>query len=224
MTKYFQIIQSLTNSFLFFLLMSVGFSLSLLYFRITFTGSIYYAFLVWNLCLAFIPLWISTWMLRKRDWSWYNFVLPGMLWLLFLPNAPYIITDFVHLENSKLVPHWFDLMLILTFAWNGLLFWLISMFQFNELISSNLKPKLKTLINQAVILLSAVGVYLGRYGRFNSWDVFFEPFSIIEKVFHMIIHPAHFPGFYGMTITVYIFLALLFSFFQKLPSAAFKQD
>ena len=198
-----------------YLLISVGFSMSMLLFRMLFTGSLYYVFLAWNLFLAFIPLWISSRLVKKQNRRWYHLVLAGSLWLLFLPNAPYIITDFIHLEDSRFVPHWFDLMLILTFAWNGLLFWLITMFHFNTVIENRINPKLKFLLTQFIILLSAVGVYLGRYGRFNSWDAFFEPIGIIGKVVYMIFHPVHFPGFYGMVLAVYVFLALLFGFIDK---------
>ncbi|MCD4698064.1 MAG: DUF1361 domain-containing protein [Bacteroidales bacterium] len=61
---------------------------------------------------------------------------------------------------------------------------------------------------------------MGRYGRWNSWDVFFNPVEIVERVIYMILHPANFPGFYGMTIAIYIFLALLFSFFRNLSDPA----
>lgn len=199
-----------------YLLISAVFSLNMVCFRIIFTGSFYYAFLVWNLFLAFIPVWISIRVVKMSTRKWYNFLLPGFFWLLFLPNAPYLITDFVHLEENENIPHWFDLMLILSFAWNGLLFWLISMFHFNTLLGEKLNSNLKTALNHFIILLSAVGVYLGRYGRFNSWDAFIAPIDILEKVGQIIAHPARYTGFYGMTIAVYVFLALLFGFFEKI--------
>ncbi|MCB2219613.1 MAG: DUF1361 domain-containing protein [Bacteroidetes bacterium] len=198
-----------------YLLITIGFSLGMLLLRIIITGSIHYAFLVWNLFLAIIPLWISS-RIIKRTYrkKWIEYLIPGVLWLLFLPNAPYIITDFIHLDNTESVPHWFDLMLILSFAWNGLLFWLVTMFHFYQFMSDHIRPNIKSFLIQFITLLSSVGVYLGRFGRFNSWDAFFEPIGIIERVIYMILHPTHYPGFYGMTLTVYVFLALLFRFFQ----------
>ena len=200
--------------------MPVGFSISLFLFRVAYTGSIHYAFLLWNLFLAFLPLGISTIMVQKKNRRWLHYIFPGILWLLFLPNAPYIITDFIHLEEAIKVPLWFDLILILVFAWNGLMFWLISIFQFNYILQDKLKPLINGMILQFIIFLSALGVYLGRYGRWNSWDFFIDPFEIVEKVIYMTLHPKDFPGFYGMTIIIYIFLALLFSFIQRLTNHA----
>lgn len=196
--------------------MQVGFSIGLFLFRVAYTGSIYYAFLIWNLFLAFLPLLISNIIVQKKNKKWIYYIFPGILWLLLLPNAPYIITDFIHLEDTNTVPLWFDLILILSFAWNGLMFWLISIFHFNNLIKDRLGPFLKRMTNQSIIFLSALGVYLGRYGRYNSWDVFTDPFEIVEKVINMMLHPKDFSGFYGMTIAIYIFLALLFSIIKRL--------
>jgi uncharacterized membrane protein len=211
------------NHFGWYLLISTGFSLSMLAFRILFTGSMHFAFLVWNLFLAFIPLAISSMIIKKSYLNWLQYLLSGLLWLLFLPNAPYIITDFIHLDGNAPVPHWFDLMLILSFAWNGIFYWLITMFHFNRIINKSLHPTLKTAINHMIILLTSIGVYLGRYGRFNSWDVFFEPIGILRSVTYMIFHPFHFPAFYGMTITVYFFLVLVFSFFLKVGQTGIPQ-
>ena len=198
--------------------MPVGFSIGLFLFRVAYTGSIYYAFLIWNLFLAFLPLLISSIIVQKKNKKWIYYIFPGILWLLLLPNAPYIITDFIHLEETNTVPLWFDLMLILSFAWNGLMFWLITIFHFNNFIKDRLRPFLNRMANQLIIFLSALGVYLGRYGRYNSWDVFTDPFEIVEKVIYMTLHPKDFPGFYGMTIAIYIFLALLFSFIKRLAN------
>lgn len=220
MIKYIQLFKHKNQDLLFYILMPVGFSISLLFFRIAYTGSLYYAFLLWNLFLAFLPFIISTVMSNKKRRKWYHFVLPGIFWLLLLPNAPYIITDFIHLEESNAVPLWFDLILILCFSWNGLMLWLISMFQFNFILKNQFKQPQLHLLNQLIILLSALGIYIGRFGRWNSWDFFINPLDIIGRIWFMIFHPASFPGFYGMTIALYIFLAMLFSFFRRISEPA----
>jgi len=215
MIKYFQLQK---DNILFFILMPVGFNFGLFVFRVVFTGSIYYAFLVWNLFLAFLPLLISTFLVQKKNKNWIYYLFPCILWLLLLPNAPYIITDFIHLEETNTIPLWFDLMLILSYAWNGLMFWLISILQFNNIIKNRLRPIHQKTLIQLIIFLCAIGVYLGRYGRWNSWDVFIDPFEIVEKVIYMTLHPKDFPGFYGMTISIYVFLSLLFSFIKRITN------
>lgn len=199
------------------IILPIAFSTSLLLFRMAYTGSMHFAFLLWNLFLALLPLLISNFMTGNIN-KGYLLLLLGGLWLLFLPNAPYIITDFFHLKDKSPIPIWYDLFLILGFAWCGLLFWLISMIQVTSLIRKKVKPKYHILILQGLILMSALGVYLGRYGRWNSWDIFFYPFEIISSVGYMIVNPGSFPGFYGMTLALYFFLALFFSFFLQLTN------
>ena len=120
-------------SYGFIVLLTSGFSLALLTARIMYTGSFHYLFLAWNLFLAFIPFWISSMVVKIKNRKWYFLIPTGILWLLFLPNAPYIITDFIHLKGNKSAPLWFDLILIQSFAWTGLLFWVLSMFHFKFL-------------------------------------------------------------------------------------------
>ena len=90
--------------------------------RIKIANSFFYLFLVWNLFLAYIPFGIST-IIKQNDAikeSKFKFWSLCFAWILFLPNAPYIITDFVHLQQGKLMPYWFDLLLISSFTVNGM--------------------------------------------------------------------------------------------------------
>lgn len=93
-------------------------------FRFVYTDTKVFLFLNWNLFLAFVPWAVSSLMmlrpkLRQSKWM---FALLLCMWLLFFPNAPYILTDLFHLHISSSMPVWFDLVLILSFAWTGLLF------------------------------------------------------------------------------------------------------
>lgn len=206
-------------SYNYILLLTSGFSLALLTARILHSGSLHYLFLAWNLFLAFIPFWISSFLLKTKTTKWYFLIPAGFLWLLFLPNAPYIITDFFHLEQKTGVPIWFDLILIQSFAWSGLLFWVLSMFHFKFLLENKINPNLLKTSMLLLIFLSALGVYMGRYGRWNSWDFFTKPLEIISQVFYMIIHPFSFPGFYGMILSIALFLFLFYSIFEKLTGS-----
>jgi len=189
----------------------LGFSFSLLFYRILYTGSEFFIFLTWNLFLAYVPYAISSILLKVKVKKWYILIVPFMLWLLFIPNAPYIITDFLHLEQRKAVPIWFDLMLILSFAMNGLLFWILSMSQIMEVLKDKFSNRITGLFIHFFIVASAIGVYIGRYGRWNSWDIFTNPLEIINQLMYMIFHPHRFPGFYGMTIIFSVFLFLVFT-------------
>src|SRR5919106_1714591 len=89
------------------------------------SGTVHYAFLIWNLFLAWIPFMIAyftyTAPLRRKQ---IHVVLPiaAFVWLIFFPNAPYILTDFQHLANtSGELPVWYDVMMLVWFAFTGLL-------------------------------------------------------------------------------------------------------
>src|SRR5882672_5348565 len=99
---------------------SLCFTLSLLAIRVFYTGSVMYFFYPWNLFLALVPLFFSGLLLKQKKINFKSILLLG-LWLLFLPNAPYLVTDIFHFEARPPVPLWFDLMLVVSGAWNGIL-------------------------------------------------------------------------------------------------------
>ena len=114
--------------------------LSLVLFRVrtVFSGSMDYAFLIWNIFLAWIPLGLAytasvfSW---KRRFLFLTVPLMGILWLLFFPNAPYILTDLQHLGHPKPgVPLWFDMLLLIWFSWTGLLLGIVSMFLMHDIV------------------------------------------------------------------------------------------
>ena len=107
------------------IIIPLTFSLTLLFVRIILTGHLTYAFLAWNLFLAWIPFMISQKLSTEKN-RW-KILLLFSTWLLFLPNAPYIITDFLHLRQRPPVPYWYDILLMFSAALNGLLLGLASL-------------------------------------------------------------------------------------------------
>ena len=115
--------------------------------------------------------------------------LLGAGWLLFLPNAPYILTDFVHLGRFGGVPLWFDAALIGTFAGTGLVLGLASLLIVHRVVEARAGRVVGWLVAVGSLLLSAAGVYLGRFPRFNSWDVLTDPDSLVSVVLHRATDP-----------------------------------
>lgn len=157
--------------------------LSLSIIRIKLSGSLSFTFLIWNISLAIIPLVISSYLTNQNINESSNFKLIFYLgvWLLFLPNAPYIITDFIHLRHSKYLFIWYDILLIFVYASTGFILAIISINQMTQIIK---QKKLSNLINVflvCVTILCGFGVYLGRVLRFNSWDIFSSPFYVLKK-------------------------------------------
>src|SRR4051812_30623165 len=172
------------------LLLSCLFSAVLSVFRVFYTGHLLFIFLNWNLFLAFVPYVFSGWIVQnhKRKAGW--IVLMAIAaWLFFIPNAFYIITDLFHLDRNESVPLWFDLALLLSFAWNGLLFGMLSLRQMEKLAAQYFKKEIVLLLLFLILFLNGLGVYIGRYLRFNSWDVIASPFQLLQDIVYLCIHP-----------------------------------
>lgn len=150
--------------------------------RVQLTQSLNYSFLLWNLFLAVIPYALSEWLkktaLHKKNTI--QFVSGILIWLLFLPNAPYIITDFIHFKPNRPMV-WFDLFLLFSFANTGLLLAIISSRDIYLLV----KEKWSNTIAEYTIVISfflcGFGIYLGRFLRFNSWDIIASPIRLLKK-------------------------------------------
>ena len=128
---------------LFVLAASVGLSLSLIAGRVVVTHQIRFLFLAWNLFLALIPYALSTLLGLARGPLQARLLLPvGAAWLLFFPNAPYLVTDLFHLDERPDAPLWFDLALILSCAWNGLMLAYASLADMQTLVRLRLGPPL----------------------------------------------------------------------------------
>jgi uncharacterized membrane protein len=138
-----------------------------------------YGFLLWNLFLAWVPYGCALWadaLHGTRRWGGLTVLLFG--WLLFFPNAPYIITDFVHLLRLDTMPLWFDLGLVAVFAWTGCLLGFASLRIVHGLLDAAIGRLWAWTAVCASLVLSGVGIYVGRFLRWNSWDVLTDPVRI----------------------------------------------
>ncbi len=174
------------NKLKYLLIITLAGNAIMLFCRIQYTHDYFYSFLLWNLFLAGIPLVISnlTMQLRIRSGIGLFCMLSG--WFLFLPNAPYLITDLVHLVQRPPVPFWYDMVLVLSSALNGLLLGFISMFQVESILRKHFSFIRQGLFRIVTLLLMSYGVYIGRYLRFNSWDAIFNPFELSKGMLHSI--------------------------------------
>jgi uncharacterized membrane protein len=158
--------------------------------RLYLAGSFNGVFLVWNLFLAWIPFITAYYLSRCSTVLSYAKLIPlFLLWLLFLPNAPYIVTDLIHLRPRDGVPLWLDAVLLFMFAFHGLLLGLASTLLIHEV----LEKKLTRVASWAVLILSFIlcgyGIYLGRFLRWNSWDLFLKPIALLQEAFSQLTHP-----------------------------------
>ena len=171
-----------------------GVSIALVLARILWTGNFHYAFLVWNLFLAWMPL-VFALLARDqyqvssgRDW---NFVALSTAWLLFFPNAPYIFTDLIHLTTKYYTHFWVDMVLVLSCALTGLVLGFLSLYLMQGIVSRRLGRIAGWCFVAGVAGLSSIGVYLGRFLRFNSWDVIAKPVELCHGIGNWVTDPLH---------------------------------
>ncbi|MCW3108208.1 MAG: hypothetical protein JWQ09_2714 [Segetibacter sp.] len=205
MTKRWSSVESI-------LFLSVSFTIALITFRFIYFGQLQFTFYVWNLFLAIIPLLLSRQLTRiKKLNTGALFLL--IWWLLFLPNAPYIITDIFHFYERPPVPKWFDLLLVTSAAWNGLTIGIVSLLQVEEFLSKRLSPLKVNLVIAAAIISCAFGIYVGRFMRFNSWDILTNPVILFHQVGVRVIYPQNHLGTWAFTV---LFATLLWLVYQTM--------
>jgi uncharacterized membrane protein len=162
---------------MFALVLASGFCISLLAAREWHAATDGYRFLAWNLVLAWIPFLLALLFYdrARRTRPRIGLLVTGGLWLLFLPNAPYMVTDLVHLGQIPGAPLWFDGAMIAAFATTGLVLGLASVFLVHAVALRVLGRVLGWAALLPVLGLCSLGVVLGRFGRLNSWDVLVRP-------------------------------------------------
>ena len=211
---------------LFFVLgLSLALSFALIAVRIFITGQLQFAFLLWNLFLAAIPFGLSAALALAARPPGARLLLPvGAVWLLFFPNAPYLITDLFHLEHRPGVPYWYDLALIMSCAWNGLMLAFASLLDMHTLVRQRLGIGTGWLFVTLALGLSAFGVYLGRYLRYNSWDILSNPFTLFYDIVQRLLHPFHNWQTWGVTVVFWAFLLIAYATVRLLGRGAVNND
>jgi uncharacterized membrane protein len=186
--------------------------------RIFYSGSFLFIFLVWNIFLAWIPYRLSYFLYgRPAESKWKQWLLFAT-WLLFFPNALYIITDLVHLDLETGVPKWFDAILLFTSAIVGLMMAFISLYRVEQFFKRLYYQRLLPYIMLGILFLGSFGVYLGRFLRWNSWDIIHHPIGLLSTVMQRIIFPLQYLQTWGITFLLTTLFYLLYSAVKKLPA------
>ncbi len=200
------------------------FCIALVVVRNMHSGDVNFRYLIWNLFLAWIPFVLAIfvydrWRRRRRGVS--LFVL-GVLWLLFFPNAPYIATDFVHLEQDPGAPYWYDAVMIAAFAWMGVLLGFASLYLMQTVVRQWRGAVAGWIFAFTAIGLGSLGIYLGRFLRLNSWDAVDHP-SVLPRILHAV---ARDPFRYqeAIAVTVLFTVALSVAYFVLYSFAAVGLD
>jgi uncharacterized membrane protein len=182
-----------------------GLVVGLVAFRVAYTQSPDHTGLVWNLILAWVPLGLALLVYdRAEHRRRIAVLLAAAMWLLFFPNAPYIVTDFVHLRGSEGRAYWFDLVLIGTVATTGLLLGFISLFLVHVVVRRAAGAAVGWAFVTVALALSSLGVYLGRVWRWNSWDALVRPWSVVERLASAVASPQPRPVAFMLAFTLFL--------------------
>jgi uncharacterized membrane protein len=192
--------------------------------REAYSGEVVFRYLVWNLFLAWIPLAFALVVYDgvRRGLGRLSLLGFAGLWLLFFPNAPYLVTDLKYVGEYGGAPLWYDVVLLSTGAWAGMALGLISLYLMHA-VARNLWGALNAwLVVGVVIVLSSFGVFLGRFQRWNSWDVFTNPGPLARQLADGLANPLDYPRALAVTAVFTAFLGttyLVFYAFARLTDA-----
>ncbi len=160
--------------------------------RVAYSDSIRYAHMLWNLFLAWIPFimaYIAYMLSWKRALLYLIVPLFALMWLAFFPNAPYLITDFQHLsEGFGEAPVWYDVILLIWFSWSGMLLGAVSLYLMQEIVKKEFGKLIGWALVLSVSVMSSFGVYLGRFERWNSWDLLHNFDEILRDTWQVLTH------------------------------------
>ncbi|RYE58344.1 MAG: DUF1361 domain-containing protein [Sphingobacteriales bacterium] len=189
------------------------FTIILVLVRVAITESPRYIFLLWNVFLAILPLYFS----NKAVTTTKNlmFAFWSGLWMLFLPNSFYIVTDLYHLGISTGIPQWFDLVLISSAAANGIIYSFLSLRNIELRLNGLFNTSVISLLLGLMMLLCGYGVYLGRYNRWNSWDIVCNPLSLVRDIAFHVMHPFRNVDVWGLSLVFGLWMYLLYMAFRK---------
>ncbi len=163
-----------------------GLSVALLAARVLYSQNPVFLVFAWNLFLAWVPLGLALGLERavRRP----AVVGLAVAWLAFFPNAPYLVTDLVHLKHRAPVPLWFDVAFFATLALAGLFVGLASLEIVHRVLRRHVQEKVAWGLLALISALSGYAIYLGRFLRWNSWDLFTRPLGVLGSVVSDVSH------------------------------------
>jgi uncharacterized membrane protein len=185
--------------------------------RVAYSDSPHYGALVWNLFLAWIPcvLALAVYDGFRRGAARFPLIAGGVLWLLFFPNAPYIVTDLKHLRTWEGAPIWFDVVMTSAAAWAGLALGFVSLYLMQTVVRRLVGAVNAWLFVGVVLALSSFGIYLGRFQRWNSWDVFTSPGRMADSIWPHLAQPHEHPRTVAVTVLFTVFLGATYLVFYS---------
>ena len=203
---------------------ALTFSVIVLMVRMKLNKSFFFLFLIWNVFLAIIPYTITMYLNTKPNLSKLKLRFWFLVWLAFLPNAPYIVTDLIHIRIGNDAMLWLDVLVVLSFALSGLFLFYLSIQDMQKLISKKFKHIPIKTATTLILFLCGFGVYLGRFLRYNSWEIISDPKVLISDIIDIIIAPFKHYEAWLFTVGFGTFLCVGFWMFKNLNQISTHKD
>ena len=192
--------------------------------RFSYSHTYHYWFLLWNLALAWVPFVFAaiaySLASAHRAVLYVLIVAAAVVWLAFFPNAPYILTDFLHLGSmGDIVPGWYDVLMLYWFAWTGLILGIVSLYLMQEIVARGLGTTAGWVFVIFVAGVGSFGIYLGRFLRWNSWDLVRRPGPLANELLGRVTDPHSQPRLLGFTLLftlLFLFIYVAVYIFAKL--------
>ncbi|QSQ12355.1 DUF1361 domain-containing protein [Myxococcus landrumensis] len=187
-------------------------------YRLDWSQSASYAFLVWNLILAWAPyvIALAARVLMLRGHGLRVLAPMAMAWLALFPNAPYLLTDFIHVHQRPVVPIWFDVALMTLFVATGWLLGLLSLEVWKQWLEERWGRRTAWGFVGVTSVLCGYGIYLGRVERWNSWHVLTHPSTLFTSIGAHLREPLAFPYLTSLTVFFGLLVPLSYVAYEAL--------
>lgn len=198
----------------------------LFFFRTLGAGNNNYWFMIWNLVLGWIPLvfaWVLVLKLSKKSWREPLPLILTVAWLAFLPNSFYLISDLLHLRQTGDISKLYDLVMFVSFIWNGLLAGFLSLRLIHGALIERKSSEVAGLLVGGALLACSFAIYLGRSLRWNSWDILANPSGLIYDVSERLINPLGYPQAFVITTIFFLLIASMYYVIYELVPIAGKK-
>lgn len=172
-----------------------------------------FAYLSWNLFLAWLPLLFALWLERtvqRKLWSSWQALLLTILWVAFLPNSFYMITDYVHVQDVLRVDLLYDIIMFTSFILNGILLGYLSLHVVHHQLEQRLSKRTSSLLVAIVLAVSSFAIYVGRDLRWNTWDILANPAGILVDVSNRVLSPRAHPQIFTTTVSFFVLLGSVY--------------
>lgn len=182
-----------------------------------------FSYLPWNLFLAWIAFGITfalRWVIQRTYWSSWQSIVAGIVWLVFLPNAFYMVSDFGHLQTLSSNELLYDTALFASFIFNALLLGFVSLYVIHRQLLRRASDKFAFLVTQVVLFFCSFGIYIGREFRLSTWDIFTNAPAVLFDVSDQLVHPANHPQTLPVTLGFFVLLSSLYVVFWSMTQVA----